>query len=257
MWTDEQEETAALIVRAFENGRIDDGVYEVVAVLADGAGPSWGPYQMTLGSGNIARVLARYERKHGADAPGLTSIRHLLDLVGAWPDEGTSDALDSRQQLVVRSLKAMGKLPGVREAMDSVWWEDFMLPAQEYARSLGLETPLGLLVVLDLFNQSGVPRDLTGAILGNYRTVGRIGRLRARFNANPPSKGGDEREFAAALNRERWSWLSSSRKEAVRKSTYRTAILADLMEAGEWDLELPLKLTRNMSSVLLLPGRSR
>ena len=90
---------------------------------------------------------------------------------------------------------------------------------------MGLQTALGHLIVYDTCIHSG---------------PGGVAVIRSRFPQLPPSKGGDEKVWAAAYVAARRSWLLENKNPLVQKTVYRMDSLNEIIRSGNWDLSTPL-----------------
>ncbi len=211
------------IVSVFETGD-PVGDYSAAVILPDGAGISYGRHQATDKSGSLDAIVRRYIDQGGQLADSLAGFLPDLaaDRTAAETPEDPSPAAADLLEL----LRAAGKDPVMREAQDHVFAEEYWEPAARQATELELVEPLSWLSLYDLCIQSG-PR--------------RLSRLRKGFWQLPPSKGGSERPWAAALNRGRSNWLRDPKqREIVQRSAVRVDVLIHLGSTGQWALDTPV-----------------
>lgn len=222
-----QRQTIEDVVGLFETGRVGGGDPSAVAVLADGAGISYGVHQATDASDALDAVLLEYIDRGGRLAPQLAPYlpRIAADASAASPQAGWVQDL-------VAILQAAGQDPIMRAAQAAVFGRLYWDPMALQAESMGLRLPLSWLALYDTAVQSG---------------PGAISRMRMRFREVPPARGGDERLWAAAYIRARARWLSEfvgshwSHTLLVRRTVYRPMALDELATAGAWTLDRPLR----------------
>jgi hypothetical protein len=232
MLTATQRETIEAVVSIFENGHLPGpAAYATAAILADGAGLSYGIHQATAHSGSLIEVLREYERRGGmllaSDYQTVRESTHYdcermdADAIARGCSKPASPAvLDLLQR-----LRRWGTAPAMQEAQRSAFDRLYWQPAELYARNLGLRMALSYLVVYDTSIHSGRSR---------------IDKLRATFPELPPSRGGLEASWTVALLNARHRWLGTSGSALVRSTRYRTAALLELAQQGRWELERPL-----------------
>jgi hypothetical protein len=219
--TDRQMRTAWAITHIFETGH-ERGDYSAVAVLPDGAGISYGVSQATDGSGALDEIVLRYVQAGGIHASYFSA--HLDELA----DPSCPLQHDAEFQAL---LRVVGCEPVMREIQREVFADLYWAPAVAYGQACSLVLPLSYAVIYDIAIQSG---------------IGRVSRLRRRFDEAPPTNGGREDLWVAALNQARYVWLSGytcsdPKKQAlVRRTVYRPSTFADLISGGRWWLSLPL-----------------
>lgn len=215
------------VVGLFETGRADGGDPSAVAVLADGAGISYGIHQATDASGSLDAVLLEYVDRGGALADRIRPYLPRLadDVSAAQPTAGW-----------VRDLSLILREAGDDPVMDltqrTVFRRLYWTPMQEQALAMGLRLGLSWLALYDTAVQSG---------------PGAIARMRMRFREVPPQRGGDERAWTKAYLAARLRWIgefighSWEHTVLVRRTSYRAQALLDLVAAGAWDLPTPLR----------------
>jgi chitosanase len=122
-------------------------------------------------------------------------------------------------------LKEAGKDPVMQSAQDQVFDEVYWRPAVNIAEAAGLKTALGHLVIYDTCIHSG---------------PGMVGKIRAMFPEKSPANGGDEREWVRAYVSARRGWLAAFPNPIVQGTVYRPDAFRVIMDAGNWDLRMPL-----------------
>jgi hypothetical protein len=226
--TPTQRRTIDAIVSIFETGKLPSpAAYGTASILADGAGISYGVHQVTAAS-LLPALLAEYDRRDGLYAGRL---RPYLAQLGATRELRPPGPYPEWVELVLELLRAAGSDPIMQQVQRDLFARGYWEPATAYATSIGLELPLSHLAVYDTWIQSG---------------GGRVARLRDRFPASPPSKGGDEQRWTAQFLGARRKWLAEfsshdgAKQRLVRSTVYRVDALLELVEADAWDLRLPL-----------------
>lgn len=225
--TDLQRRTIWAITSIFETG-CPAGDYSSCGDRGDGAGLTYGAHQGTDRSGTLDEIVWRYIRERGDWAASLTSF---MDELKRDETERYKDAPWVRQlrELLVKA----GADPTMRDVQDQVFADRYWVPAMRYGQGLGLELPLSYAALYDLAIHSRDPDEP----MTEFR---RADQLRQTFDGLPPSRGGDERSWTMQLTAARDRWLRTSATKPVRASAYRTIALMALMDAGAWDLRLPL-----------------
>ena len=222
MITAEQKRACKAIVSIFETGKAA-GNPAACTILPDGAGISYGAHQATDAADSLDAILVAYLRLGGAMQ---AEAREVLALVQA--DISTRyRSISSASPGVVRAvdlLRKMGADPVMAQAQEEVFERLYWQPAQDQAEGMGLIEPLSWAICYDTAIHSG---------------PGGIAKIRARFAALPPIRGGDERVWAKAYVEARRAWLAS-RGGIVASTVYRMDAFLALMAAGRWDLALPL-----------------
>lgn len=223
--TTEQKRAIDSVLSIFETGRIPSpSSYSTCAILADGAGISYGKHQSTDRSGSLDRVVRTYIRMGGRLSNELAAFLPILSSnastrvppKGPWGNEVTQ---------LVRLLSEAGSDPIMWRAQDEVFDEDYFQPALNHAASAGVSTALGVLAIYDTCIHSG---------------PGRVATHRAAFPEASPRNGGDEKVWVKAYLRARKDWLLRSKNSLVRKTVYRPDAMLQLATNGNWSLVLPV-----------------
>src|SRR5438874_1417672 len=131
MLTDLQKATVAAIVNIFESGRVR-GDYGAIAVLKGDTGHlSYGRSQITLGSGNLAKLLEPY-----CQQPGAQFAAALQPHLPRFQQKDTSLDNDSA---VKQLLQDAGRKDLVmRNTQDQFFGQEFLAPALRQAEAFGL-----------------------------------------------------------------------------------------------------------------------
>ena len=210
-----QKQTAQAIVNVFETGRVRGDYGSVTLFSGDTGHLTYGRSQTTLGSGNLALLIADYCRAPGAaDAANLRPYLSALDNCDV-----TLDGDATLKAILVRA----GADPIMRSVQDSffdrVYWE----PAMKSADYIGASTALGCTIVYDsrIHGSWHRLRDETSSVYGVPQSIG------------------EEAWFSRYVDR-RNAWLANSSNPILRQTTYRMATFRTLMNAGSWSLPLPV-----------------
>ena len=214
--TDKQTRTIWAITNIFETGS-PGGDYSEVAVLPDGAGISYGRSQATDKGGTLDKIVLEYIDRGGPMAAELAPwVIRLADNPPTLQNEPKFIAL----------LKEAGRCPVMRQVQDDVFADGYWSPVLRLGSRLQLTWPLSYAILYDVAIQSG---------------YGRIAKLRQTFSEMPPSKCGDEKSWAIALNVARSDWLGNHSRSIVRKTVYRPEAYRLLSQNNKgWELRLPL-----------------
>ena len=202
------------VVNVFETGR-PQGDYGAITIMSDGP---HGIRQLTYGRsqtteyGKLRVLVISYAEAGGRYSEDLA---RYADRIGAVP---LTD--DRRFRSLLRTAGRHD--PVMRTVQDAFFEREFFLPAMEWATTQGMTLPLSALVVYDSFIHSGSILPL----------------IRRSFPDPTPARGGDERAWTTAYVKARDAWLSSHPRADVRKTTYRTRCLLELIEDGNWHLAL-------------------
>lgn len=222
--TDLQQATIAAIVNVFETGRLG-GDYGAVAVLKGDKGHlSYGRSQVTLGSGNLFKLVDEY-----CQEPGATFANELRPHLPRFQQRDVTVDTDS----VIRALLARAgrEDPVMRATQDRFFATNFLSPASHEAEALGITAPLGHAVVYDSHVQGG------WSILKR-----RVGSVDAR----------GVQDWVRRYIDIRRGWLLSL-SPPLPTTVYRMDALGALVEQGRWNLELPLSVRGVVIMTDLLP----
>jgi hypothetical protein len=223
MLTTAQRDTIESVVSVFETGRLPGpDAYATTALLADGAGISYGIHQATAASGSLVAVVRTYYGLGGGlgDWTVDEALRGVLMSVGRSPELVPPRVLETMSR-----LREAGEDSRMVAAQNQVFEVQYWAPALRQCAELRLTLPLSALALYDLAIHSG---------------LGRLAMLRRQFPEMPPSKGGAEQMWTSALVLARHRWLLGNAREVVRRTAYRTQALRDLMAEDRWSLCPPL-----------------
>ncbi len=218
------------VLTMFETGK-PEGDYGAGTILDDGAGFSIGREQATDGSGTADLILYRYIDRNGQFADNFAPYMPRLDA-----DESTQFGSDDVPQWArdfIALIAKAGNDPIMQQVQDEIFDEEYWEPCVRKCADMKLILPLSWLIVYDTCIHSGPAG---------------VNRIRAKFPEGPPSRGGDERAWAAAYAAARYNWLSNythekpKRQERVRRTKRRVGILRGLIADGNWQLETPFEI---------------
>ena len=222
--TPQQKHVIDCILSIFETGKIpSSSSYSTCTILADGAGISYGKHQATDRAGSLDKIVKQYITEGGTHAAKLQpfvprlAANETANLTMATAPQWAKD--------LIGILKEAGQDPKMQHAQDSVFDENYWLPAVNAAKSAGLQTALGHAVMYDTCIHSG---------------PGRIATHRAAFPQKSPANGGDEKEWVKAYVATRKAWLLGNSNPLVQRTIYRMETFEKLMAEGNWDLKTPL-----------------
>lgn len=203
------------IVNLFETSSVV-GRYGQVTVLEGDTGQlTFGRSQTTLGSGNLARLIARY-----TDNPAARFAAALRPFLARM---ATRDVALNRHEHLKNILRASADDPVMRDVQDAFFDATYWDPAEAACRRLGIGTPLGVAVVYD------------SHVHGSWRLL----RDRTVAAAGTPAAAG-ERAWIERYIALRQHWLATHGNPLLRQTVYRMEAFARLVELGAWGLELPL-----------------
>lgn len=227
VYTPAQKHVIDCVLSIFETGRIPTAAsYSTCSILADGAGISYGKHQCTDKAGSLDLVVAKYIAKGGQYAGALSVfMAHLKanDSSKVAPRGPYPDWL----QALISTLKLAGSDVLMRQAQDEVFDEVYFKPAVRIATEIGLTKALSLLVIYDTCIHSG---------------PGGVTNIRNRFAEPSPARGGSETKWIRSYLLARRAWLANSSNPLVQKTVYRMDSLGEIVAAGNWDLNTPIKI---------------
>lgn len=212
-FTNRQKAAAKATVTVFETGK-SRGNYSAVAVLADGAGISYGTHQATHASGTLYKIVKLYtEISSDPEAQALKKYLPLLSKKG----KSTAESIRAGKDATLKSLlKTAGTKPDMRYAQDYVFSKNYLEPAVKICEESGFKSALSLLVIFD------------SLVHGNFA------RIRDRV---PGSLG--EKAWIKRYCEERRNWLMGHSNKLLRTTAIRPKTYLGLIEAGNWELNTP------------------
>lgn len=209
-----QVQAAQAIVNVFETSAAR-GRYGLVTVIPGDTGHlSYGRAQLTLGSGNLAALLADYLQR-----PGAVWAQRLAPFLPRL--QARDFALDTDERFH-NLLRAASDDPLMRAAQDEAFDLGFWQPALRAAQRQGLRTALGAALAYDgrVHGSWGSLARQVDAVTGDVAGVGEAVWLRA---------------YVAA----RKAWLAGHARADLRATVYRMEAFERLLAQQRWNLALP------------------
>lgn len=216
------------ILSIFETGSVSPD-YSAVAVLADGAGISYGKHQATDGGQSLDAIVAAYIET------GSKYAEHLRPFLPRLRDDETRTVDPKNLPDWVTELMGILGLAGTDDVMqglqDSIFDERYWQPCAVECQAMGLKRALSWALIYDTAIHSGGPGD---------QTKDAIWKIRKRFAGSPPSGGGDEKAWARAYAEARYDWLATHPSGArVQMTKARPKAFLKLMDEDNWKLAVP------------------
>lgn len=214
VFTERDKQAARVIVSIFETSG-KQGDPGRVAVLADGAGISYGIHQATHRAGSLEAVL----REFAARAPAHQGS--ALKWAEALSNRTANRIRElSRNTAFKDWLRQAGAASEMRAAQEAVFDRDYLAPAIRACEAASFVEPISLAIVYDAHIQGGWVRcrDYT-----NARHTGPVG----------------ERRWIEDYLEERVEYLSGLKTQDQRNSVYRPKAFQQLLRSGNWSLTTP------------------
>lgn len=215
MVTTPQKLTAQAIVNIFETGTVLGEYGKVTLLRGDPGHLTYGRAQTTLASGNLAVLIEQYCSAEGAELAGdlATYLERLRD---------RDISLDHDSKLK-RLLRDAGEDPVMWQVQDDFFDRVYWLPTLKSSAHIGAESPLGLAVVFDsrIHGSWHRLRDRTNQAAGTLADLGEAAWVRAYLQT-------------------RRAWLANHSITILNRTVYRMDSLLALVDAENWNLDLPL-----------------
>jgi chitosanase len=174
---------------------------------------TFGRSQASLASGNLSSIVRAY-----CAAPGARFSAEL----SAYMDRLDRRDVSLDSDMALRSLlQESATDPVMRTTQDDFFDRAFFAPAMRAAEGNRVTTPLGQAVVYDSFIQGGWNRART-------LTLGKI------------SPSATEADWIRCYVSTRRQWLASC-PAPLPATVYRMDAFSEIIAAGKWQLELPLR----------------
>lgn len=193
------------------------GDYGAVTVLPGDTGHlSYGRSQVTLGSGNLYRMIQLYCSTPRAAFPWLSSYLPRM--------QQRDFALDT--DMTLRAfLQQAGQDRVMRTVQDQFFDANYWSPAAQSAANFGISSALGTSVVYDSHVQGAwaTVRDLTTAQCGALGVI-------------------SENDWVSQYLNVRRDWLANHPNPALHPTVYRVDCFLSLIQDSSWDLALPINI---------------
>lgn len=216
-FTEREKKVAKLLVNLWETGEVR-GRYDLLVVLDDGAGITFGRNQTTENSGGLSKLLKKYE-----EMGGLYNFSKF-ELYPSAKKFNMTNNEEFKRMLVesARNDKIM------RDCQDLYFDENFFHPALQICEHFKFEEPLSLHFVYDCCIQHGPG--------SKYKDGLAFDRLKKWEDENL-----SEKEKVKSMCEKRHVFLGSINH--AQKTRYRTQSILELMNSDKWKLETPLTFT--------------
>ena len=217
------------IVTIHETGRVSSNSYgTVVNVRGDLGGLTYGKHQVTINSGNLNLMLARYMA-----APGAKFASVLAPFMPAIKAKNITAASIAKLRPI---LQAAGDDPIMVAVQDKYFDDQYWNPAVRFCDAKRLDKALALAVVYD------------SMIHGSLH----------RIDKKLPA-GLQTREWVTAYIETRRQWFLTHSNALLRRCTYRMDTFKVLYDANNFDLNSPVmahgrRADVNLPSVPNAPG---
>jgi len=209
-----QKKSAQAVVNIFETGAALGDYGKVTVMPGDTGHLTYGRAQTTLASGNLFLLIKRY-----VGAAGAAFKHHLEPYLHRLQDQDVALDFDS----TLRSLlEAAGNDPVMQDEQDRFFDDAYWRPAMRAADALGLDDPLAIAAIYD------------SHIHGSWRFI-----KDRTIEKHGSAIGQNGRAWIRRYVQERRDWLASHRNRLLQKTVYRMDTFLALMDAGNWDLDLP------------------
>jgi chitosanase len=210
-----QKATAQAIVNVFETSSVRGDYGKVTLIPGDSGHLTFGRSQTTLGSGNLAALIAAY-----CDTPGARFASWLARYRQPMSDRDV--ALDDDARLH-NLLRASADDVVMRDVQDRFFDETYWQPAETFAIDLGFVQPLSMAVVYD------------SVVHGSWARI----RDRTTAIAGSPAQAGEQRWTRQYVDVRR-AWLAASPRDDLRPTVYRMDAFIRMIALDLWDLALPI-----------------
>lgn len=235
----EHQYKAVMAITSCFEGDDPVGRYDLIAVLDDGAGISYGKHQATENGGALHRVISRYVELAGRYADDL---RPYLDQLYDGEDNSRKFALTNNGAFRQLITDAAQNDILMRQAQDAVFGRDYYLPAIDLCGAWLITLPLGVAMAYEQAIQYGpvAQRALwesweMGFDPNSYYPQDTI------IDPSLPIEVQNQMRTIHHINARMREQRASSRKAAVRKTVYRNDTLFGLMQGNNWLLRPPFE----------------
>jgi chitosanase len=215
--TDGQRRTAEAIVNIFETGSATGDYGNVTVVPGDPGHLTYGKAQTTLPTGNLYLLIKAY-----VEAPGNGLGAALAPYL---PRLQARDLSLDNDMALRQLLHRAGSDPVMHDVQDQFFDHVYWAPAQAAAAALNVQTALGCAVIYD------------STVHGSFKLI----RDRVLGALGPISDTVSEKDWISRYVATRHEWLATNTAvPLLQKTTYRMDEFRKLIDAGNWDLQLPI-----------------
>lgn len=213
--TSTQERTCKAVINIFETSSVV-GRYGSVTVLAGDTGQlTFGRSQTTLGSGNLARLIAQY-----VENPAARFGTRLSEFL---PKMQAKDVALNQHEHLKNILRASADDPVMRDLQDRFFDKTYWTPAAQACVGIGIRSALGRAIVYDSF------------VHGSWELI----RNKVDAAIGSPAKATEE-VWLHTYVQLRSDWLGRNNNLLLRRTVYRMEAFSRLMQLNNWGLTLPL-----------------
>lgn len=222
-----KKQRAEQVISSFENGTTDIQ-YAYIANLQDGRGYTAGRAGFTTGTSDLLAVIRRYT----ALKPGNELARYLPALVTI----NGSDSLAGLDGFPAVWQRTANTDPLLRQVQDEFFDELYFTPAMARAKSAGVATPIGQLIILDTAVQHGIGNDPDGLPAIIDETIRHNGKA-----GKSVSEVVWLEKFLASRRQHLTNASNVATRQAWKESAPRIDALKMILDAGNYGLETPLR----------------
>lgn len=226
------------ILNAFETGSAQ-GNYGAISVFKDAPGNR---IQYTIGrsqtteSGLLKTLLLQYVENKGLYA---SEMKPFATKIKPHSGGGTYTSSIYPDKAFEALIKKAANDPIMRKTQDEFFDERYWNPAYAFFQKNGFKTPLAMLAIYDTAIHSGPALESSKSMMSI---------LRKRFAEKTPANGGDEKKWVTEYVNARHSWLANhSSRPILRKTTYRTQTIKNLINSGNWELNGDIRTNNGVS----------
>ncbi len=232
------------ITAAFEHGRAVPQ-YAAIENLHDGCGYTAGWIGFCTATGDMLDLVKRYNTVR----PGNALTKYTERLRGL--SDAESDRVESLGGGFAGDWRRAAGDPVFRQAQLDIGHDIYLTPAIDVANREGITTRLGVEHLFDTALQNGPS---VGDCAGMPQTVRRTDQVMG----GSPATGISERKWLAAYNQIRTRQLTRpcepGREADWPDSVDRVAALSELVRAGNWNLDPPVRLGSDVRLTITLPA---
>lgn len=214
---------ANYIVEIFETSKLNgsaDSYGRVTLIKGDTGRLTYGKHQATLNSGHLLNVINKYIENKGSLAGEFDKFIAIL--------QAKALSVDTDQELHTL-LRRAGSDPVMQYTQDKYFKTEFSAPALKWFDRMECTYPLSYAIIYDSIIHGSWFSSVWGGMKGrtdeNFGTIEEIG----------------EKEWMQSYVETRRNWLAYHVNVALNSTVYRMDSFLALIEAGNWELSLPLE----------------